>query len=52
MGAIVATLFFAGGKADLKRDQIDKICDILEIPEQIKSGLPLGEQCTYYTNPQ
>jgi len=48
MGIIVATLFMAGGRDDLKRDELNKICEILQIPEQIKAGLPVGEQCAYY----
>jgi hypothetical protein len=48
MGASVATLFVPGGKPDLKRDELNKLCEILGIPDQIKQGLPVGEKCTYY----
>jgi hypothetical protein len=47
MASVVATLFIPGGKS-LDRADLDKVCDLLNIVDPLKSRLPTGPSCTYY----
>jgi hypothetical protein len=47
MGSIVATLFVPGGKS-LNKQDLDKVCDLLDIRDPLKKLLPAGPNCTYY----
>jgi hypothetical protein len=47
MGTIVATQFYAGGKS-ITRQELDQICQILDIQDPLKQLLPTGANCTYY----
>jgi c-di-GMP-related signal transduction protein len=46
MASSVAAQFIAGGKS-LIDTELDQICKILNIPDEVKEKLPLGT-CTYY----
>ena len=47
MATVVATLFIPGGKS-LSRHLLNQVCVLLDIPDPLKSQLPVGAACTYY----
>jgi hypothetical protein len=47
VGSTIAVQFVPGGKA-LSKQELDKVCDLLDIRDPLKKLLPAGPNCTYY----